>query len=47
MNAKKGIIVSIFYDEKAQKMSFVISNNHELINRQKVYEIKEMHIPWI
>lgn len=47
MNAKKNAIVSIFYDEKNKKITFYLTNINDLINKQKMYVIKEMKFPWI
>jgi len=47
MNVSKGIIVSIFYDERSEKITFLITSNHELTNKQKIFHIKDMHFPWI
>jgi hypothetical protein len=47
MNSKKNAIVSIFFDEKAEKITFYITNSNDFINRQKIYYVKDMKFSWM
>lgn len=47
MNIKKNMVVSIFYDEKNKKITFMMTNNNDLYNKEKAMWVKDMHFPWI
>jgi hypothetical protein len=47
MNARKNMIVSVFYDEKGKKITFYLTSTNDLINKQRPYAIRDMKFPWI
>ncbi len=47
MNSKRNVTVTTFYDEKAKKITFYLTNSNEHISKHKICWLKDMKFPWI